>query len=321
MRGYVSYIVRRVMLMIPTLVVASLIIFFLIRAIPGNVVDIIAGQMSAFGTPPNPAAIAKELGLNQPIYVQYGQWIGNILLHGSFGNSIWHGTPVTQDILQRLPVTAELGFMGLIIALIIALPIGVYSAVRQDTAGDYLARGAAILMMAVPSFWIAILIVVFASIWWGWSPPILYTPFFQDPLSSLQMYLVPSIVLGVGIAGVVLRMTRSMVLEVLRQDYVRTAWEKGLRERTVVIRHALKNAFIPVVVLIGLQLPVLIGGTVIIEEIFGLPGMGRLMFTAITYRDYPEVMGVMSFIAVGIVIINLIVDLTYGLLDPRIKYE
>jgi peptide/nickel transport system permease protein len=218
-------------------------------------------------------------------------------------------------------VTLELGFLGLLFSVILALPIGIYAAVRQDTWGDYVARTIAIVFMAVPSFWIATMVVVFPSIWWGWSPPLMLIHFRSDPIGNLKMFAIPAIVVGMEVAGVVMRMTRSMMLEVLRQDYVRTAWAKGLRERAVVMRHALKNSLIPIVILIGLQMPVLVGGVVIIEQIFNLPGLGRLLVEAVSYRDYTMIMGIMLFFGLGMVCINLIVDLTYSFLDPRIRYK
>jgi peptide/nickel transport system permease protein len=315
-----DYLIRRLLLVIPTLVLASLIVFFIIRLIPGSIVDLIAGQMAQFGKPADREAVKRSLGLDVPIWVQYGRWIGNILLHGDFGKSMWRGTSVTGEILSRWPVTLELGILGLVVSLLIALPIGIYSAIRQESWGDYVARTLAIVFMAVPSFWIATMIVVFPSIWWGWSPPIMLIPFREDPIGNLKMFLIPALVVGMEIAGVVMRMTRSMMLEVLRQDYVRTAWAKGLKERAVVTRHALKNALIPVVILIGLQAPILVGGVVVIEQIFNLPGLGRLLIESISYRDYPLVLGIMLLFGVGMVLINLVVDLTYAFLDPRIKY-
>ncbi len=316
-----DYLIRRTLLVIPTLFVASLIVFFIIRLIPGDIIDLIAGQMAQFGHPFDRNAVARSLGLDVPIYVQYARWVGNILAHGDFGTSLWRGTPVAREVLSRWPVTLELGILGLIISQIIALPIGIFSAVRQDTFGDYVGRTLAILFMAVPSFWIATMIVVFPSIWWGWSPPVMLIRFRDNPLGNIKMFVIPAIVLGMEIAGVVMRMTRSMMLETLRQDYVRTAWAKGLKERAVVMRHALKNSLIPVVILIGLQLPVLVGGVVIIEQIFDLPGIGRLLVEAVSYRDYTMFMGLMLFFGLGMVIINLVVDLTYSFLDPRIRYQ
>jgi peptide/nickel transport system permease protein len=316
-----DYLTRRVLLIIPTLFLASLVVFFIMRLIPGDIVDLIAGQMAQFGKPFDRETVKRSLGLDVPIFVQYGRWIGNIVLHGDFGISLWRGTPVAKEVLSRWPVTLELGVLGLLISQIIALPIGIYSAIRQDKWGDYVARSFAILLMAVPAFWVATMIVVFPSIWWGWSPPITFIPFRTNPIGNLKMLILPAIVVGMEIAGVVMRMTRSMMLEVLRQEYIRTAWAKGLRERAVVMRHALKNALIPVVILIGLQAPVLVGGVVVIEQIFDLPGLGRLLIESVSYRDYPLIMGIMLFFGVGMVIINLVVDMTYGFLDPRIKYK
>ena len=211
--------------------------------------------------------------------------------------------------------------MALIVALVVAIPIGVYSAVRQDTAGDYIARSFSILMLAVPSFWIGTMVMVFPSIWWGWSPEMKFVPFSQDPLHNLSQMILPAIILGTSLSAVTMRLTRTMMLEVLRQDYIRTAWAKGLSERLVVIRHALRNALIPVVTLIGLQAPLLIGGAVIMEQIFVIPGMGLLLLDAVSQRDYPIITGVFLIVGVAVMLINLLVDLSYGLLDPKVRYR
>jgi len=266
-------------------------------------------------------AIEHALGFDVPMIVQYGRWIGNILLHGDLGNSLWTRSPIINDIAARWPVTLELGFLGIVIAQIIALPVGIYSAIRQDTFGDYIARSFAILCIAVPGFWLGTLVIVFPSIWWGYMPPIRLIHFSVDPIGNLKMFVIPAIVLGMEMSGMTMRMTRTMMLEVLRQDYIRTAWAKGLKERVVVIRHALKNALIPVVTIIGWQLPLLIGGTVIIENIFGLPGMGQLLINATQIRDYTVVSAVLFLFAIVIMIINLMVDMTYGFLDPRVHYK
>ncbi len=326
------YIIRRLALMIPTLLIVSMVIFLLIRLIPGSVVDAMIGaQESVSGTKltVDRAAIEKALGLDVPMPTQYGRWIGVLpgadgsfsgLIQGDFGTSMWRGTSVGEEIATRWPVTLELGFMALIIAQIIALPIGIFSALRQDTWGDYITRSFAILAISIPGFWLATLVIVFPSLWWGYMPPILLTTFLDDPIGHLQMFIIPAVVLGMAMSGMTMRMTRTMMLEVLRQDYIRTAWAKGLRERVVIIRHSLKNAIIPVITILGWQVPVLIGGTVIIEQIFNLPGMGRLFLDSIFLRDYTVVSGVAFLIAAGMVLINLIVDLTYAYLDPRIHY-
>jgi peptide/nickel transport system permease protein len=214
-----------------------------------------------------------------------------------------------------------LGVLSIVIGLVIALPVGIYSAIRQDTAADYLGRSIAIIGLATPNFWLAIMVMIYPAIWWGWAPPLELIPFTEDPLGNLGVFLIPSLILGTASAAATMRMTRTMMLEVLRQDYIRTAWSKGLRERVVVIRHTIKNALIPVVTLIGLQLPILVGGSVIIENIFNLPGLGRLMLTALTDRDYPVISGINMFFATVVVGINLLIDLLYAYLDPRVRYE
>ena len=266
-------------------------------------------------------ATREEMGLNKPVVVQYGIWLGDILLEGSLGKSLWQNTPVMEEILHRLPITFELGLMALIVALIVGIPIGVYSAVRQDTVGDYVTRSFAILALALPGFWVGTLVMVFPSIWWGWSPEVKYISFTQDPLRNLAQMAIPALILGKAFSAVVMRLTRTMMLEVMRQDYIRTALAKGLATRTTIIRHALRNALIPVVTLVGLQAPVLVGGTVILEQIFVIPGMGLLLLEAVSQRDYPIITGVFLVVGVAVVLINLLVDLSYGLLDPKVRYR
>jgi len=314
-----SYTTKRLALVIPTLFLASLVVFFLIRFIPGDVIDLMITEQGPISDL-NRGEIEQVLGLDLPVYTQYVHWLGGVI-RGDLGTSLWSESSISDEILARLPVTFELGILALAIALIVALPVGIYSAMRQDTIGDYLGRSFAILSLAVPNFWIATMIIVFPSIWWGWSPPMTMVAFAEDPMNNLQLFIIPALVMGTSMSAVTVRMTRTMVLEVLRQDYIRTAWSKGLRERVVVMRHALKNAMIPVVTIVGLQVPVLIGGAVIMEQIFSLPGIGRLMIDAISRRDYPVVSGVMIFMATFVLLINLLVDLTYGYLDPRIKYR
>ena len=329
-----AYIVRRLLLIIPTVFLVSFIVFFIIRLIPGGVIDVMVSQYTGWGVGMgrglDRAALEHSLGLDVPVWTQYGRWVGFVpqadggfegILQGSLGTSLRKGTPVTNDIIPRLPVTLELGLLGVIVAQIVGLPIGIYSALRQDTWRDYMARSLAILCIAVPGFWVGTMVMVFPAIWWGYMPPTIYIPFTEDPLGNLKQFIVPAIVLGMAMSGVTMRMTRTMMLEVLRQDYIRTAWAKGLRERVVVLRHALKNALIPVVTVLGINLGIVIGGTVIIEQIFGMPGMGRLLFQSVTERDYTVVSGVVLCFAVAIVLINLIVDLTYSYLDPRVCYE
>ena len=315
--------------MIPTLFIASLIVFFTVRLIPGDIIDMMMAEVQTVSII-DKTALEQELGLDVPIVTQYGRWMGvwpqedgsfRGIFQGNLGNSLRKRTPVVDDILDRWPVTLELGLMGMIFAQIIAFPVGIYSGLRQDTWGDYIGRSFAILCIAVPGFWVGTMVVVFPSIWWGYMPPIVYIPFLEDPIGNLQMFIVPAIVLGMVLSGTQMRLVRSMVLEVLRQDYVRTAWAKGLRERVVVLRHVLKNALIPVVTIIGLNLAFMIGGTVIIEQIFCLPGLGNLILNACLKRDYTVVSGVLLFFGFGMVLINLITDLTYGFLDPRVRLK
>ena len=280
-------------------------------------------------------ALESMMGLDVPVYVQYGRWIGvlptpdwftkeshfNGILQGTLGDSLYGNWAVGERILSRLPVTIQLGVMAIVIGLVIALPVGIYSAIRQDTAADYAGRTAAIIGMATPNFWLALMVMLYPAIWWGWSPPLELIPFTEDPLGNLGVFIIPSLILGTASAAMTMRLTRTMMLEVLRQDYIRTAWSKGLNERVVIIRHALKNALIPVVTLIGLQLPILVGGAVIIENIFNLPGLGQLMLSALEERDYPVVSGVNLFFATMVVGINLMIDLIYPYLDPRVRYS
>lgn len=316
-----AYLVRRLLALIPTLFFASVIVFVTVRLIPGDIIDLMLSQNDIGAAKMGREQLEKALGLDQPMWLQYGRWVGSILFHGDFGRSLWQNTPVSEQLLARLPITFELGLMALIVALLLAIPIGVYSAMRQDSRGDYFARSFSILMLAVPSFWIGTMVMVFPSIWWGWSPQIQFTSFSTDPLKNLSQMATPAIILGFGLSALTMRLTRTMMLEVLRQDYIRTAWAKGLSEKLVVARHALRNALIPVVTLIGLQAPLLIGGAVIMEQIFVIPGMGLLLLDAVSQRDYPIITGVFLIVGVAVMFINLIVDLSYGLLDPKVRYR
>ena len=309
-----TYIIRRLLLIIPTLFLLTIFVFLLVRFLPGNVIDLIeaemGGRFSGTAIQIDREALMRLLGLDVPAHVQYGRWIGvlptpdwitgeshfNGLLQGTLGESLMGGGwPIEEEILARLPVTIELGLLAIVIGLVIALPVGIYSAIRQDTAADYVGRSIAVIGMATPNFWLGIMVMIFPAIWWGWSPPMQVIPFSEDPLGNLGVFIIPSLILGTAISAATMRMTRTMMLEVLRQDYIRTAWSKGLKERVVIMRHAIKNALIPVVTLIGLQLPILVGGSVIMENIFNLPGLGRLMVNALNERDYPVVSGVNLF--------------------------
>ena len=319
--------------MIPTLWLVTLIVFFSVRFIPGSVIDLMVAEMaeeSAPGQELTAEFIKQALGLDRPVHEQYLSWLGvwrntegnfSGAIQGDLGDSLWTGRTVTEEIFGRLPVSVELGILSLLIGLIISIPIGIYSAIRQDTWGDYGGRTLAILAISLPSFWLGTMVMVYPSIWWNWSPPMEYISFAKNPGANLFQFLIPAIIMGGVLSGVTMRMTRTMMLEVLRQDYIRTAWAKGLTEWTVIIRHTLKNALIPVVTIVGLQVPILIGGAVVMEQIFCLPGVGRLMIDAINKRDYVVISGINVVLASVVLLNNLMVDLTYGYLDPRVQYR
>ena len=316
-----AYVIRRLLLVVPTLLILSMIVFLLVRFIPGDVIDAMQADLAFTAGEIDREALERKLGLDQPIPVQYARWLGDIVLHGSLGQSLLGRFSVNEKIAGRLPVTIQLGVTALVIGLLIALPVGIYSAIRQDTAADYVGRSVAVIGLATPNFWLALMVMLYPAIWWGWSPPMRLIRFSADPLGNLGMFLIPGAILGTAMAAATMRMTRTMMLEVLRQDYVRTAWSKGLKERAVVVRHAVKNAIIPVITLVGLQLPILVGGSVIMENIFNLPGLGRLMLNALEDRDYTVVSGINLLFGSFVVVGNVLIDLTYGFLDPRIRYE
>ena len=331
-----AYIIRRLLLIIPTLFILSILVFLSVRFIPGDVIDVMAGTIDSTQMDLDREAVERILGLDVPVYVQYGRWIGvlpspdwitkeshfNGILQGTLGESLIGGKlPIEEQIIAKLPVTIELGVMAIVIGLVIALPVGIYSAIRQDTATDYVGRTAAVIGLATPNFWLAIMVTLYPAIWWGWSPSVEYIPLVEDPLGNLGMFIIPAVILGTASAAATMRMTRTMMLEVLRQDYIRTAWSKGLKERVVIVRHAVKNALIPVVTLIGMQLPLLVGGSVIMENIFNLPGLGRMFLDSLEARDYPVIQGVNLFFATVVMLIILVIDVIYPYLDPRVRYS
>ena len=331
-----AYIVRRLLLMVPTLLILTVIVFLAVRFIPGDIVDAMTLEMERWGVDIDREAVERMLGLDVPVHVQYGRWMGVLptpdwvtgeshfkgLLQGTLGESLrrTHLT-VEEEILGRFPVTIELGVIAIVIGLLIALPVGIYSAIRQDTAADYVGRTAAVIGMATPNFWLALMVIIFPAIWWGWTPPLQWVPFTDDPLGNLGILIIPSVILGTAMSAGTMRMTRTMMLEVLRQDYIRTAWSKGLKERVVLVRHAIRNALMPIVTLVGLSLPLLVGGSVIMENIFNLPGLGRLMLTALNDRDYPLVSGVNLFFGALVLVTNLLIDMIYPYIDPRVRYR
>jgi peptide/nickel transport system permease protein len=312
-----NYLLKRLLVAIPSLVIASVIVFTLPRLLPGDAVQLMVEE-KAYGKDIDD--LRAKLGLDRPIYVQYFSWLGNIA-RGNLGESLWTKRAVSEELARRLPVTLVLGIISICFAILIAIPIGVLAAVRADTLRDYAARSVAILGLSVPGFWLATLVIILPAMWWGWTPHLSFTEFTQDPVRHVIQVLLPGAILGIASAAAIMRLTRAMLLEVLRQDYVRTAWAKGLEGRIVVYKHALKNALIPVVTIVGGQLGVLLAGTVIVETIFALPGMGRLTVEAILFRDYPVVQTNVMLVAGTLVTLNLLVDLTYAWLDPRIRYQ
>ena len=295
--------------MIPTLLGVTLLVFGMLRLLPGDAVTMMIQDYSGYASDLD--SLREKLGLNRPFPEQYLSWLSNVL-SGNLGESLRSHTPVAEDLAARIPVTVELGIIGFLISLLIAIPLGVYSAVRQDTVSDYIARSIAIAMLAIPGFWLGTLAITLPAIWWRWTPPLRYTQLTDDPAKNLLQMVLPAAILGIGLSGAIMRLTRAQMLEVLRHDYVRTARAKGLAERFVLLRHALKNAIIPVLTLLGLQVSVLISGTVVLESIFVLPGMGRYLLENVSNRDYPAVQGVILIFAIVLVASNLVVDVLYG---------
>jgi peptide/nickel transport system permease protein len=376
-----QYIIRRLLLIIPTLLGVSLLVTAFVRMLPGDAVDILTAnneiqgreeilkatvssrlkaegkdyvsasfadrgrvqndiineQLKKDGVDPAKATDAQRdsakntfavkaykdeirgrLGLDKNYIQQWWSWITDAL-RGDLGVTLQGNRPVWDDLKERIPTSIELGLFGMVISLIIALPIGVVSAVKQDSWIDYIARSSAIGMLAIPSFFLATLVIAFGLRWFEYSPPIFYKKFWDDPSSNIELLITPAIILGIGLSGQILRLTRAQMLEVLRQDYMRTARAKGLAGPTLIVRHGVRNALIPVVTIVGLQVPVLVGGSLVLEQIYGIPGVAKYLFGAIAGRDFPVIIAVNMLVAFVIVVANLVVDLTYALLDPRIR--
>ncbi len=331
-----SYIIRRILLIIPTLFIVSLLAFFLIRWIPGDVIELMVAIMQQYvslgssstdlvGTSDSIQVeladkLRAQLGLDVPAHVQYFRFLGD-LFQGSLGESLWTRQPVGADIMFRLPVSLQLGLMAIVFSLLIGLPVGIISGIRADTATDNALRSGSIGMICIPDFWLGTMIVVYPAVWWAWAPPLIFVRFEDDPMGNLSHMIAPALIQGMLLSGITMRFTRTMMLEVLRQDYIRTAWAKGLRERVIVVRHVVKNATIPVLTMIGLQLPVLIGGAVIVEKIFNVPGLGSLLIEALEKRDYPVVTAINLLMAGFVLTVNVLIDIAYAWLDPRIRYD
>ena len=315
-----GYIVRRLLWSIPTLWGAITLIFLVMRVLPGDVAMVMLGGEGQHIDPVQLDALREQLGLNKPLWQQYLTWLGQ-LARGDLGTSMWTAKSVWSEIWIRLPYTLTLLVMAIILASIIAIPVGIFSALKQDSALDYGLRTFAIAGLSIPNFWFGLLLLLITVSFFRWSPPLQYAPVYQDPVTAMQQLFLPAIALGYRQAAVSARMMRSSMLEVLREDYIRTARAKGLLENVVINIHAMKNAVLPVITIFAMEVLMLIGGAVIIETIFNVPGIGRLLIDAIFHRDVNLVQGVTAFITVMVLLINLVTDLTYGWVDPRIRFE
>jgi peptide/nickel transport system permease protein len=315
-----TYILKRLLLIIPTLLGAATLVFLIMRVIPGDVALLILGGDQGQIDQKQLDAMRKQLGLDQPIWMQFGTWLWGVMRF-DFGTSLWTGQPVIEELLIRLPLSLELALLATMVSVIISIPFGMLAAVRQDTWLDYVIRIISIGGLAIPGFWVGILCILGLVILFGWGPPLEFTPPWVNPWANFQMMVWPVVTVGYRYAAVTTRMTRSTMLEVLREDYIRTAWAKGLRERAVVVRHALKNSMLPVITLIGTEFAFLIGGLVVTETVFTLNGIGRFVVDAVAHRDYPVVQALIFLTAFSFVIVNLLVDLTYAWFDPRIRYR
>ena len=316
-----AYLAKRALLFIPTLILVTVIIFLILRVVPGDPAAMILAGTDADEeyTQVQLAKVRAELGIDRPIYVQYGDWIwGSLRL--DFGKSFYWKTSVWDDLKDRFPITVELTLLAVLLASVVAVPLGVISAIKQDTLGDYVTRIATIAGIAMPNFWVAILMIFFLVFLFDWLPPLGYVNLWEEPWTNLQQLVFPALALAFSNMAFIARITRSSMLEVLRDDYIRTARSKGLSERVVISRHALKNALLPVVTVSGYEFGRLLAGTVIIETIFTIPGMGRLLIEATTHRDYPTIQAIIVIIAVLILVLNVVMDVMYAWLNPRIRY-
>lgn len=314
-----KYILRRVLLMIPVLLGVSLVTFIIIRSIPGDPVQVLLGA-DRRTTPEQIASIRSAYGLDQPLPVQYLKWLGHVLT-GDLGTSLRTKRPLTTELELRLPVTIQLTMMAGLLAAIPALIFGMIAALRRNTSVDYATTLMSLIGVSVPNFFMATLLVLVFSFWLKWLPPVGFRPFLDDPVQNLKTMIMPAIALGLPLCAVLMRFVRSSVLEVLSQEYVRTARAKGIPRRDVLFRHVMPNAGIPILTIVGIQVAGLLGGTVIIEQIFGLPGVGRYVYEAIANRDYPVVQGVTLVLAFIFVSVSLLVDVLYAVLDPRLRHS
>jgi len=313
------YVVTRFLLMIPTLLAVAVLIFLLVRVVPGDIVELRLVSGGTYVTREVVEVERTRLGLNKPIWAQFADWMTG-LVRLDFGTSMWTGAPVTQEIAIRLQLSLQLAIMATLVATVLAIPLGILAAVRRGTWVDHLVQVFSVAGLAMPSFWLGILMILFLLTYFHWLPPLIFTPLWVNPAANLAQLIWPALAVGYRYSAVATRMTRSAMLEVLREDYIRTAWSKGLAERVILRRHALQNALLPVVTVIGLEFAFLIGGLVVTEQVFNLNGIGKLIVDAISHRDYTLIQGLMLLVAVGYILANFVVDLVYAVLDPRISY-
>ena len=316
-----KYIVKRVLLLIPTALLVCFIVFMLMRLLPGDAVDALQYQLQSQGN----YGITREevevmLGMDKPAIVQFFVWLGDAV-RGNLGKCLFQSESVTAAIGRQIGPSIELGVLTLIFANLISIPLGLYCAARQDSLGDYTVRVLSLVLMSVPVFWLAILVLVYPALWWGYAPPSQYVSLFKNPGQNLRMFLLPALLGGVTQAGMQLRIVRTVILDVMRTDFIRTAWAKGDKESTVLYRHAFRNGLIPVVTVIGSSVAGLIGGSVILENIFNIPGIGQQVIAAIGARDYPLVQGCVLVFALFTMVINLLVDISYKWIDPRVSLD
>ncbi|HEY4684991.1 MAG TPA: ABC transporter permease [Dehalococcoidia bacterium] len=324
-----TYILQRLLLAIPTVILVTILTFLFLRVfLPANVIDQIMGEYARTDLELR-AKLEKELGLSSGLPNQYAEWLGVAwfwggpegVLQGNLGESLYNGKPIMSELIHRVPVSLELGLWGQFSALALAMPLGVWAALRQDHWPDYGLRSLAILINALPGFWVAVLLLTFGSLWFDWAPPLRFEYLWDDPVAHVGIMLTPALLIGLTPSGGLIRLVRTQMLEVLRQDYVRTAYAKGLASHAVLYRHALRNALIPVVTVVGVGLPNVIAGTVIFEQIFLIPGMGRYLVTSVDNLDYPVILGLNLIFAVLLVLAVLIVDISYAFIDPRIRFS
>jgi peptide/nickel transport system permease protein len=313
-----TYVLQRLVIALLTLLGMSMVIFTLLRLAPGDIVDILFST-AGYVSPSEKQAIMKELGIDRPYWVQYVDWMRQMLT-GDLGKSYRYDQPAWQIIRPLVPVTLELAALSTLFAVLIGVPTGVISAVRQDTTLDYMLRVFSLAGLSMPAFWLGMVIILGLVTWFAWIPPLSYVSPFQDLKLHAVQFLLPALAVGYRSSALIMRITRSSLLEVMREDYIRTAWAKGQTGRVVIWRHALKNALLPVVTVIGIEFAFLIGGLVVTETVFNLPGVARFLVQAILWRDYPIVQNLVMFIAIVVILCNLLVDMLYGVLDPRVRY-